>query len=106
MTLIEEVYKGCSSFAYPSPKCDVILGINVPTCAATFDAEMNLIGYGESSCFSNYPNPALTQECENEDDYCITDLEADWFLNGRQEYRIRRGCSEKVILNRVTSESH
>ena len=59
---------------------------------------MNLIGYGESSCFSNNPNPALIQECENEDDYCITDLEADWFLNGRQEYRIRRGCSEKVCL--------
>ena len=30
MTVIEEVYKGCSSFAYPSPKCDVLLGINVP----------------------------------------------------------------------------
>ena len=68
---------------------------------------MNLIGYGESSCFSNNPNPALTQECQNEDDYCITDLKADWFLNGRQEYRIRMGCSEKVYLkNTPVTDRH
>ena len=122
---LEEDFKGCSAFKLDDDdlQCDnyVINGITYNncrstcdedncnritpqkkkscfTCAATFDAEMNLIGYGESSCFSNNPNPALTQECENEDDYCITDLEADWFLNGRQEYRIRRGCSEKVCL--------
>ena len=30
MVAIEEVYKGCSSFAYDTPKCSVIQDITIP----------------------------------------------------------------------------
>jgi len=55
MTLIEEVYKGCSSFAYPSPKCDVILGINVPG-----QDEPGTMGICKEGCSSDLCNKEHT----------------------------------------------
>merc|ERR1719454_852553 len=118
---LEEDFKGCSAFRLDTNddlECDnyLINGITYNncrstcddnncnrvtpqkkqscyTCSASFDAEMNLVGYGDASCFSNQPSSYLIEECENDTDFCMTDIEADWFLNGKQEYRIRRGCS-------------
>ena len=55
MTLIEEVYKGCSSFPYPSPKCDVILGINVPG-----QDEPGTMGICKEGCSSDLCNKEHT----------------------------------------------
>jgi len=122
-TSMEEDYKGCSSFklendengncgfatinGLPHETCRSLCDGNLCnsqtpveklacyTCEARFDAEMNPIGVSNPSCFSNQPTMELVEDCAATEKFCQTDIEADWMINGKQQYRIRRGCVDK-----------
>ena len=38
----------------------------------------------------------LLDDCTGEEKYCHTDIEADWMVNGKQQYKIKRGCAADV----------
>ena len=122
-TDIQEDYKGCSTFclekdrqycevfemndeSYSSCKqtCDSnncndkspMKTLSCFVCDETVDSNNQTVGYGNPTCFSNFPDQSYVQQCRGDESYCVVDIETDWFLTGQQTTRIRRGCSKTV----------
>ena len=90
-----EVHTTCKQTC-SSDKCNSVTPTKVLscyTCDTTVDGLNKTIGYGQEDCWSESPNPKYMEECRNGEEFCKTDIEADWLINGKQSWRIRRGCS-------------
>jgi hypothetical protein len=50
-------------------------------------------GISDQGCFDDATiDISYSQECLNDDDVCVVDVEVDWFLDGSQNVITRRGC--------------
>ena len=90
-----EVHTTCKQTC-SSDKCNSVTPTKVLscyTCDTVVDSMNNTIGYGQADCWSESPNPKYMEECKNGEKYCKTDIEADWLINGKQSWKVRRGCS-------------
>ena len=77
------------------------------TCDHTVDAEGNSVGLAAmESCFFDVPNPSYIEECAPDENFCKSDLEADWFFGGMMTWRIRRGCAKSAASSSCTEFSH
>jgi len=55
-----------------------------------------IIGIGDDNCWGDHFGGNVgSEECENEDDVCFTELLVDWLPRGAQQATIRRGCISK-----------
>ena len=62
------------------------------TCDVTVDSSNKTIGIGHADCLDS-PDISRLQYCWQDDAVCTTDFYADWGYNGKQYYRMRRGCA-------------
>ena len=76
--------------------------ISCHVCYNTLDSNNNTIGSGDPSCSSQYPSAWSLQSCAEGENYCIVEIEVDWFLYGEQTTAFRRSCSSKV--NKIFSK--
>ncbi|CBY30505.1 unnamed protein product [Oikopleura dioica] len=70
--------------------CDVI---SCYQCDVTVDQFNNTIGTGDARCLSDNPEGLAIQVCDNEQPFCVSEIETDWYSNGVHQFRFKRGCS-------------
>lgn len=103
------IYKNCKSTC-DDDNCNNVTPtktMSCYTCDHTVDAEGNSVGLAAmESCFFDVPNPSYIEECAPDENFCKSDLEADWFFGGMMTWRIRRGCSKSAASSSCTEFSH
>jgi len=69
--------------------------INCYTCEVTVDSNNQTVGFGNPNCFGDYQDINDLRMCPSGTTHCAVDIEVDWFQNGEQQTRVRRGCAPR-----------
>jgi len=67
--------------------------INCYTCEVTVDSNNQTVGFGNPNCFGDWQDINDLRMCPSGTTHCAVDIEVDWFQNGEQQTRVRRGCA-------------
>ena len=72
------------------------------SCQGMRDSAGNSVGVSDDNCFDRV-NEGMLVDCGTEDEYCIDEMLADWFVTGGQFSQISRGCSATPAMATCTS---
>jgi len=78
---------------------DIQRGNKCYACTATVDSNGRNIGVGDTTCFNLEDNPLTDNmmiDCVPGEEYCATEILADWEPKGSQVFRLIRGCAAKA----------
>jgi hypothetical protein len=61
----------------------------------TVDSNNQTVGFGNPMCFGEWQDINDLRMCPSGTTHCAVDIEVDWFQNGEQQTRVRRGCAPR-----------
>ena len=73
-------------------------------CSIAVDHFNNTVGEGDKGCWGEEVAQIYWTQCAPGENYCITDMEVDWYARGDQVTTIRRSCSKEINI-KVKSDS-